>query len=246
MHLRLTALALAASLVTLPAMAQQQGAEHDSHHPGQQTVQSPSPAMPEAAPRSPSGPSQSAPDMRPGEGRGQGMMGQGMMGQGMMGQGMMGPNMMGQGMMGQGSQTEMGQAGMGMMNCPMMRGGMHGMSSGMGSGLGAGMGMGNRMGMGNGMGMGMSQPAGDESVASLAFAAVNARMHRDMAIAFTGKADADFVKAMIAHHQGAIDMAKVVRAFGEDAQIRALAEEIIETQEDEITMMRDWLAQNAQ
>ena len=43
-----------------------------------------------------------------------------------------------------------------------------------------------------------------------------------MDIAFTGDADLDFVNGMIAHHQGAIDMAKVVVGFGKDAEIRKL------------------------
>ena len=40
-------------------------------------------------------------------------------------------------------------------------------------------------------------------------------MHRDMDIAFTQNADADFVRGMIPHHQGAIDMAKVALKFGQ-------------------------------
>ena len=89
-----------------------------------------------------------------------------------------------------------------------------------------------------------AKPKGDTSPSSLAFAAVNAKMHEGMDIAFSGNADIDFVKGMIAHHQGAIDMAKVQLAFGRDDKIKKLSEEIIKAQEGEIAMMKDWLAKN--
>lgn len=80
------------------------------------------------------------------------------------------------------------------------------------------------------------------SAATEGYRAANARMHRDMDIAFTGDADVDFVKGMIPHHQGAIDMAKVVLAHGKDAQVRKWAEDVIREQEREIGEMRAWLA----
>jgi len=83
------------------------------------------------------------------------------------------------------------------------------------------------------------------SAATKGYEAANAKMHKDMAIKFSGNADADFARGMIPHHQGAIDMAKVVLAHGKDPEIRKLAEEIIKAQESEIAWMREWLKKNA-
>jgi len=80
--------------------------------------------------------------------------------------------------------------------------------------------------------------------ATKAYQDANAEMHKDMDIAYSGDADADFVRGMIPHHQGAIDMAKVVLAHGKDPEIRKLAEAVIRDQEKEVAMMRDWLTKN--
>ena len=60
-----------------------------------------------------------------------------------------------------------------------------------------------------------------------AYRAANAEMHQDMDIALGGDADVDFVRSMIPHHQGAIDMAKVVLKHGQDLQVHKLAEGLI-------------------
>ncbi len=58
-------------------------------------------------------------------------------------------------------------------------------------------------------------------------------------------ADVAFACGMIAHHQGAIDMAEVLLAHGDDPKMRALAEEIIAAQVGEIAEMTAWLAESA-
>jgi uncharacterized protein (DUF305 family) len=87
-------------------------------------------------------------------------------------------------------------------------------------------------------------PTGDQGASSKAFAEANAKMHKDMAIKFSGDADKDFVRVMIAHHQGAIDMAKVELKYGKDEEIRKLATDIIAAQEGEIKLMKGWLAKH--
>ncbi|MBT2785616.1 MULTISPECIES: DUF305 domain-containing protein [unclassified Halomonas] len=80
-----------------------------------------------------------------------------------------------------------------------------------------------------------------DNPAVAAYQAASDRMHEDMAMAFTGNPDVDFAQGMIPHHEGAIAMAEVVLEYGEDEQIRQLAEEIIAAQESEIAFLKGWL-----
>ncbi len=90
-----------------------------------------------------------------------------------------------------------------------------------------------------------ARPAVPESAATREYRAANDRMHRDMAIAFTGNADRDFAAGMIPHHQGAIDMANTVLRHGSDPEMRALAQSVIAAQTAEIAQLRVYLAQTA-
>ena len=76
------------------------------------------------------------------------------------------------------------------------------------------------------------------------YEAASAKMHEDMAITYSGDVDTDFLRGMIPHHQGAIDMAKVALKHSKNPEIRKLAQDIIDAQEKEIAWMKDWLAKN--
>ena len=84
-----------------------------------------------------------------------------------------------------------------------------------------------------------------DTAATKAFMAANDRMHGDMAIKYSGNTDVDFLKGMMPHHQGAIDMAKIELEYGKDPKARKLAREIIKAQNTEIAFMKAWLAKNA-
>src|SRR6202022_572023 len=68
-------------------------------------------------------------------------------------------------------------------------------------------------------------------------AAMN-KMMADMTIKPTGDVDRDFVAMMVPHHQGAIDMAKAELKYGHNEQLRRIAQEIVVTQQQEISVMQ--------
>ena len=72
-------------------------------------------------------------------------------------------------------------------------------------------------------------------------AAVNARMHEAMEVVPVGDVDRDFTRMMIPHHQGAIDMARVLLKYGRDEKLKRLAQSIIVEQSQEIAYMRTLL-----
>lgn len=70
-----------------------------------------------------------------------------------------------------------------------------------------------------------------------------AGMMKDMESApMTGDPDKDFLAMMIPHHEGAVEMARLVLVHGRDPLVRRLAEEIIASQTIEIQTMKERLA----
>jgi uncharacterized protein (DUF305 family) len=56
--------------------------------------------------------------------------------------------------------------------------------------------------------------------------------------------DKDYAQQMIPHHQSAVDMAKVYLKYGKEKELLQLSEDIVKTQNAEITQLKDWLNKN--
>jgi uncharacterized protein (DUF305 family) len=99
-----------------------------------------------------------------------------------------------------------------------------------------------------------AKPAGEDlsggkpqlSEASKAFDEAMRKMHKDMALPYTGDVDVDFVRGMIPHHQGAIEQAEVLLKYSKNPRLRRLAGGIIAAQKREIRFMEKWLKEHAQ
>lgn len=72
------------------------------------------------------------------------------------------------------------------------------------------------------------------------------KMHDSMPKKGMGDADKDFVSMMLPHHQGAVDMAKVELQYGKDPMLKKMAEDIVKSQEKEISELKQWQGKNMQ
>ncbi|MFZ4288547.1 CopM family metallochaperone [Variovorax sp. HJSM1_2] len=86
--------------------------------------------------------------------------------------------------------------------------------------------------------------ATNTSPSTKAYLQSDEKMMKGMSVPYTGDADKDFVSHMIAHHQGAVDMAQVLLKHGKDPELRKMAQDIIKAQESEIAFMKQWQAKN--
>ena len=109
-----------------------------------------------------------------------------------------------------------------------------------------------RMGQGGAMpgqmeqGGAMPGKSASMSEAATAYADAAGRMHLPMMQGLQASdPDVAYVRGMIAHHQGAIEMAKVRLLYGKDEQTKTWANNVIRDQQREIEEMESWLTKNA-
>jgi uncharacterized protein (DUF305 family) len=84
-------------------------------------------------------------------------------------------------------------------------------------------------------------PAAGDPFARSMDAGMEVMMNNMHAAGYTGDADVDFLAMMIPHHEGAVEMARLLLIHGKDPLTRGLAEEIIAGQTAEITAMKNRL-----
>lgn len=104
-----------------------------------------------------------------------------------------------------------------------------------------GMMQGQRPGVHQGSRQGQAQPA---DPASRGYMESMRKMNRAMRKPMTGNADQDFARMMVAHHQGAVDMARVELEHGTDPDLKAMARKVVDDQTKEIQQLQDWLKQH--
>ena len=83
----------------------------------------------------------------------------------------------------------------------------------------------------------------DQDNAASASEMTMSQMSDDLADKTGDEFDAAFITAMIEHHEGAIDMAKLAGTRAEHDEIKRLSQDIITAQEGEIAEMNKWQQQ---
>ena len=83
----------------------------------------------------------------------------------------------------------------------------------------------------------------DEDNAASGAEMTMSQMSEDLTDKTGDEFDAAFITAMIEHHEGAIDMAKLAETRAEHDEIKQLSQDIITAQEGEIAEMKQWQQQ---
>ncbi len=90
--------------------------------------------------------------------------------------------------------------------------------------------------------MNMSMQMDAKSAGDREMNAAMAGMSKTMATTkMTGVQDRDFMVMMTPHHQSAVDMAKIELRLGTHPELKAMARDIIKSQDQEIGQMHAWL-----
>jgi len=87
--------------------------------------------------------------------------------------------------------------------------------------------------------------AAEPAMAQTPFSAAETKMHEAMMAAHGADVSETWVRKMIPHHQGALDMSEVVLREGRDPDIRRMAQKTIEMQTQDIAELRRWLGDRA-
>ena len=76
-----------------------------------------------------------------------------------------------------------------------------------------------------------------------AYAKSMENMHGEMTLGVADPVpDMAFARGMLPHHIAAVDMAKVQLEYGTDEEMRLLAQDVIDNQQTEIDVMKNWIA----
>lgn len=88
-----------------------------------------------------------------------------------------------------------------------------------------------------------AKPKPDTQAMQQAYAKGMDTMHGEMTLGIADSIpDMAFARGMLPHHIGAVEMAMVQLKYGEDAEMRKLAQQIVDAQQPEIELIQDWIA----
>lgn len=81
----------------------------------------------------------------------------------------------------------------------------------------------------------------NSSTANNLMTSTNSMMDKMKNMKMSGDFDIDFANMMIEHHQGAVDMSEQEVNSGKDDKMKSMAQKIITSQKEEITMLQDFV-----